>query len=207
MGNYTAKNVLLEKSGGKGKKTLSLSITFISPDGKNFGKTNPNVLVPPLTVNLTQNWQLDEDQQPQIVGAVLEPLDELQSKTEKIVVISGCKDPEACKCNMTFSNLKMDLDTDTYSVGSDLKLVFELELQNSGDESSIENSLEIMSSSKFPRPKSVEKLEDLKPDSSPESENSEGVKTKVNIANFRLRNHKRTLKKHSLSQFIQINYL
>ena len=106
---------------------------------------------------------------------------------------------------MTFSNMKMELDggSDTYLVGSGLKLVFELELQNSGDESSIDNFVEIVSSSKFPRPKSVEKFQ---PDSSPESENSEGVKTKVNIANFRLKIHKGTLKKHSLSQFIQINY-
>ena len=137
---------------------LSLNITFKSTDGKNFGKPNSDVEVAPIKIKFTQNWQLDENgQKNEVVGAVLEPLETNQNNILKIDVRSGCNDPERCNCQMAFRDLTMDLDNqaDVYLIGSDATVVFELALQNTGEETSLDNVIKIESTSKLPKPNSI----------------------------------------------------
>jgi len=77
IGNYTLKNIQLDRSSGssqKGEKKVILEIKFKSPDRKNFGKPNSDVEVDPIKMKFIQNWQLDEDHQTnEVVGAILQP--------------------------------------------------------------------------------------------------------------------------------------
>jgi hypothetical protein len=164
LGNYTLKNaVQLEKLGReKGQKQIRLNITFKSPDGLNFGKSNSEDEVKPLEMNFIQNWVLDEDSQhvgP--VGAILEPLEKVQKKQIEIVVKSGCQDVKNCQCKLEFKKMKMDPEeSKVYIVGSESKfLVFDLELHNSGREPSLVNIVKIESLNRLPRPNGISSLE------------------------------------------------
>ena len=156
VGNYTLKNIKLSKSiSGKGEKVVPVDITFKSPNKKNFGKPNPDVEVAPIKIKLTQNWQLDEDQgTDDVVGAVLEPLETLPSKIAEINVISGCQNPERCNCDMAFNNLSLTFEdgAEDYVAGNGGKMIFELLLENSGFETSLNNWIEMISESKLPFP-------------------------------------------------------
>ena len=159
LGNYTLKNVKLERyrdrdSREKGQKMIRLKITFKSPNGKNFGKLSSDVEVKPLKINFVQNWVLDEESRhigP--VGAILEPLEKGQEKEVEITVKGGCEDVENCQCNMEFKNMNMN-PAKVHIVGSESKsLVFDLDLHNSGSESSLVNIVKIESvNSKLPSP-------------------------------------------------------
>ena len=154
VGNYTLKNIkLLEPSSGKGEKVVEVDITFKSPN--NFGKPNPDVEVDPIKIKLIQNWQLDEDQRTNdVVGAVLEPLETLPSKIAKINVISGCQNPDKCNCEMAFNNLSLTFEDEAedYVAGNGGKMIFELLLENSGFETSLDNRIIMISESKLPNP-------------------------------------------------------
>ena len=154
IGNYTLKNIeLSKKSSGKGEKVVEVDITFKSP--KNFGKPNPDVEVAPIKIKLTQNWQLDEDQRTNdVVGAVIEPLETLPSKIAKINVISGCQNPEKCNCDMAFNNLSLTFEdgAEDYVAGNGGKMIFELLLENTGFETSLNNWIKMISESKLPIP-------------------------------------------------------
>ena len=156
VGNYTLKNIRLSKSStGKGEKVVEVDITFKSPNRKNFGKPNPDVEVAPVKIKLTQNWQLDENQHTNdVVGAVLEPLETLPSKIAEINVISGCQNPEKCNCDMAFNNLSLTFEDEAedYVAGNGGKMIFELLLENSGFETSLNNWIIMISESKLPNP-------------------------------------------------------
>ena len=152
LGNYTLKNsVKLDRdrrSREKGQKQIRLKITFKSPDGKNFGKLSSDVEVKPLRINFIQSWVLDEDSQPDgPVGAILEPLEKVQKKEIAIDVKGGCENIDSCKCNLEFKTMNMDPEeSKNYIVSSNSKsLVFDLELHNSGSESSLVNIVKIES--------------------------------------------------------------
>ena len=158
IGNYTLKNIKLSKSrsrSGKGEKVVEVDITFKSPNRKNFGKPNPDVEVAPIKIKLTQNWQLDEDQHTNdVVGAVLEPLESHPSEDTEIDVISGCQNPDKCNCDMAFNNLSLTFEdgAEDYVAGNGGKMIFELLLENSGFETSLDNWIRIISKSKLPIP-------------------------------------------------------
>ena len=168
VGNYTLKNIKLSESiSGKGEKVVKVNITFKSPNRKNYGKPNPDVEVAPIKIKLTQNWQLDEDQRANdVVGAVLEPLETLPSEDAEIDVISGCQNPERCNCDMAFNNLSLTFEdgADDYIAGNGGKMIFELLLENSGFETSLNNSIKMISESKLPIPEGAI-IANLKPSS------------------------------------------
>ena len=153
LGNYTLKNAikLVSKVDIFGRemaqKEIPLTITFRSPDGKNFGKLTSDDEVKPLKINFIQNWVLDEESQhigP--VGVILEPLERVQKKEIEIIVKGGCQDVDSCKCNLEFKNMNMDPEkSQTYIVGSESNLRFDLELHNSGSEPSLVNIVKIES--------------------------------------------------------------
>ena len=165
IGNYTLKNVKLSSKSRKGEKVVEVDITFKSPNKKNFGKPNSDVEVAPIEIKLTQNWQLDEDQHTNdVVGAVLEPLESHPSEDTEIDVISGCQNPDKCNCDMAFNNLSLTFEdgAEDYVAGNGGKMIFELLLENSGFETSLNNSIRMISESKLPIPEGAN-IANLKP--------------------------------------------
>ena len=158
LGNYTLKDAVKLDIFRKemGQKEIPVTITFRSPDRKNFGKLNAEDEVLPLKINFIQNWVLDEESwHIGPVGAILEPLEKVQEKDIEIFVKGGCQNINSCQCNLEFKKMNMDpKEPNIYIVGSDTKfLVFDLELHNSGSEPSLVNIVKIESvNSRLSRP-------------------------------------------------------
>ena len=162
LGNYTLKDAVKLDIFRKemGQKEIPVTITFRSPDRKNFGKLNAEDEVLPLKINFIQNWVLDEESwHIGPVGAILEPLEKVQEKDIEIFVKGGCQNINSCQCNLEFKKMNMNpKEPNIYIVGSDTKsLVFDLELHNSGSEPSLENIVKIESvNSRLSRPNGAE---------------------------------------------------
>ena len=124
-----------------------IRIKFKSIAGKNFGKKDDAAPVDPIRIKFTTFWELDNNPSNTGVGAVLQNVDKPIEKEAVINVESACKDWENCECDVKLTSLEMTSPPNQhYIVGEVSKLNFDLVLDNSGDESALNTTVQLFSS-------------------------------------------------------------